>query len=348
MFSIAKKHLLRIGLVSLSFSMIALPMQAKADDSSARLTSAQQAFINEIAPHAKRVQKEHGILASITISQAILESNWGKSQLAEKGKNLFGIKGAFRGRSIYLPTKEHNGTAYVGTKAAFKAYPSWYDSLNDHALLFAEGPSWNKKLYECLLGETNFRLAAKALAGTGYSSDPTYAAKLIEVIEKFGLATYDKPDSTLDQMPSVTQTYAVGKMKEHRILNVWSSPNTRGAKLVASFSNDFDPKIEILREAKIDSNKIWYQIEVGSREGWVNSDAVELIYTTSGKTPFKNQSVGLASAGSTWHKRLTGQNGFRQVASSSEESNEEVTIFKRFSVVSTITLMTNTKLQLGI
>lgn len=347
MFSIAKKHLLRIGLVSLSFSMIALPMQAKADASSARLTSAQQAFINEIAPHAKRVQKEHGILASITISQAILESNWGKSQLAVRGKNLFGIKGAFRGRSIYLPTKEHNGAVYVGTRAAFKAYPSWYESLNDHALLFAEGPSWNKKLYECLLGETNFRLAARALAGTGYSSDPTYASKLIEVIEKFGLATYDNQDSTFDQMPSVTQTYAVGKMKEHRILNIWSSPNTREAKLVASFSNDFDPKIEILSEAKIDSNKIWYQIEIGSQGGWVNSDVVELIYTTSGKTPFKNQSVGLASAGSTWHKRLTGQNGFRQVASSSEAPNEEATIFKKFSVVSTITLMSPTNLQLS-
>ncbi|MEN2666814.1 glucosaminidase domain-containing protein [Listeria aquatica] len=92
MFSIAKKHLLRIGLVSLSFSMIALPMQAKADDSSARITSAQQAFINEIAPHAKRVQKEHGILASITISQAILESNWGKSQLAQKEKTYLALK----------------------------------------------------------------------------------------------------------------------------------------------------------------------------------------------------------------------------------------------------------------
>lgn len=347
MFSIAKKHLLRIGLVSLSFSMIALPMQAKADDSSARITSAQQAFINEIAPHAKRVQKEHGILASITISQAILESNWGKSQLAQKGKNLFGIKGTFRGRSIYLPTKEHNGVVYVGTKAAFKSYPSWYDSLNDHALLFAEGPSWNKKLYARLLGETNFRLAAQALAETGYSSDPTYAAKLIEVIEKFGLATYDRSELALDQMSSVTQTYAVGQMKEHRVLNIWSSPNTREAKLLASFSNDFDPKIEILREAKMDSNKIWYQIELGSQVGWVNSDVVELIYTTSGKTPFKNQSVGLAGAGSTWHKRLTGQNGFNQVALNSDESSDELPFFKKFSVVSAVTLMTNTKLHLS-
>ncbi|MBC1406067.1 N-acetylmuramoyl-L-alanine amidase, partial [Listeria welshimeri] len=107
MLHIAKKHLLKIGIISLSITAMALPMQVKASISPA--TSTQQAFINEIAPHAEVVQKKHGILASITISQAILESNWGKSELAQKGKNLFGIKGSYKGNTVVMATKEHNG-----------------------------------------------------------------------------------------------------------------------------------------------------------------------------------------------------------------------------------------------
>ncbi|EUJ27431.1 N-acetylmuramoyl-L-alanine amidase family protein [Listeria floridensis FSL S10-1187] len=347
MFSIAKKHLLKIGLVSLSFSMIALPMQAKADDSF-RLTSTQQAFINEIAPHAKKVQKEHGILASITISQAILESNWGKSQLAKKGNNLFGIKGAYNGRTIYLPTKEHNGASFVGTAAGFKAYPSWYESLADHAELFANGPSWNPNLYQDLVDQSDYRLAAKALDSTGYSSDPNYSVKLIAIIEKFGLSTYDKESQVSETQPLGTQTYAVGRMKENYILNVWNSPNDSHAKLLARFSSDFNPKIEILREAKIANNKIWYQIEFGNDSGWVNSDAVEIMYASTGKSPFKNQSLGLMTGGSTWHQELIGHEGFRREFALGDSKSKSPSFYQRFAVMSTITLVTNTKLQINL
>ncbi|WP_423231236.1 glucosaminidase domain-containing protein, partial [Bacillus licheniformis] len=64
-------------------------------------------FIEEIAPHAQRVQKEKNILASLIIAQGVLESNWGRSGLATKGKNLFGIKGTGNDGSITLPTTEH-------------------------------------------------------------------------------------------------------------------------------------------------------------------------------------------------------------------------------------------------
>lgn len=49
-------------------------------------------FVRQIAPAAQREQKKYRIPASITIAQAGLESNWGRSRLANKYNNLFGIK----------------------------------------------------------------------------------------------------------------------------------------------------------------------------------------------------------------------------------------------------------------
>ena len=56
--------------------------------------SAQQAFIDEIAPGAIAAQRQYGVPAAVTIAQAIDESGWGQSSLAIRDHNLFGIKGA--------------------------------------------------------------------------------------------------------------------------------------------------------------------------------------------------------------------------------------------------------------
>ena len=51
-----------------------------------------EAFIEKVAPMAQADQKANGILASITLAQAILESGWGRSELAVNANNLFGMK----------------------------------------------------------------------------------------------------------------------------------------------------------------------------------------------------------------------------------------------------------------
>ncbi|MBA2874686.1 glucosaminidase domain-containing protein [Thermaerobacillus caldiproteolyticus] len=49
---------------------------------------------------AQRIQEKSRILASLVIAQACLESNFGQRGLAQNGKNLFGVKGAYNGQSI--------------------------------------------------------------------------------------------------------------------------------------------------------------------------------------------------------------------------------------------------------
>ena len=123
------------------------------------------AFIQDIAPFAQRIQKDHGILASIVMAQAIHESNWGRSILAEKGKNLFGIKGAYQGQSITLKTWEVIDGRSVYTDAAFRKYPSWYESFEDLVNLYKNGVSWDRTKYKGVVGEKDYK---KVMANKDY------------------------------------------------------------------------------------------------------------------------------------------------------------------------------------
>jgi flagellum-specific peptidoglycan hydrolase FlgJ len=151
-------------------------------------------FISEIAPHAQRISKEFNILPSLIIAQAIHESNWGKSGLATKGKNLFGIKGNYHGQSITMPTWEHYNGKDVKINAAFRKYPGWYESLCDLAYLYCNGVSWDRKKYHAVIGETNYKKAANAVHKAGYATDPNYASKLIRTIESNNLTKFDGED----------------------------------------------------------------------------------------------------------------------------------------------------------
>lgn len=149
-------------------------------------------FIDEILPHAQRIQKEFNILASIILAQAILESNWGKSRLAINGKNLFGVKGSYLGKSVTMRTAEYNAKKeryYIET--AFRKYPSWYDSLLDLANLYQDGVNWDRNKYKKVIGEKDYKLVAQFIQEAGYATDPNYASKLIKIIEVNDLTRYD-------------------------------------------------------------------------------------------------------------------------------------------------------------
>lgn len=64
------------------------------------MTQEQKKFIERVGALAAADMQKSGVLASLTIAQAILESGWGKSGLTVKGNALFGIKA---GTSEVLP-----------------------------------------------------------------------------------------------------------------------------------------------------------------------------------------------------------------------------------------------------
>ena len=153
------------------------------------MTAAQQGFIDRVG---KAARDGSGILPSLTIAQAILESGWGKSELAQKANALFGIKAgtSWKGPRMDKKTSEHIDGEQVEITAAFRAYGSWEESIADHGA-FLRGSR-----YKTVQGERDFKKACRAVHAAGYATDPGYANSLIKLVEQYGLTAWDAGEIT--------------------------------------------------------------------------------------------------------------------------------------------------------
>lgn len=150
-----------------------------------------EAFIDRLVPHAQTLQKGYGILPSIIIGQAILESNWGNSELSSKYNNLFGIKSFGHSDYVTMDTQEYVNGQWITIQGDFRVYQSWEESMDDHTMLFVNGVDWSPQKYEAVLTAPSYKEAANALQAAGYATDPGYANKVIQVIETYHLDQYD-------------------------------------------------------------------------------------------------------------------------------------------------------------
>jgi hypothetical protein len=146
-------------------------------------------FIKKIGNIAKEDMKETGILASLTIAQAALESGWGGSGLTVKGNALFGIKAnsSWQGKIYNGKTVEYyDGVNATNITAAFRAYDSWAESIADHSALLTYASRY-KNLIDC----TDYKLACQYIQQDGYATDPNYTTLLTGIIESYNLTEYD-------------------------------------------------------------------------------------------------------------------------------------------------------------
>lgn len=170
-------------------------------------TAAQKAFINKIGPMAAADMKASGILASLTIAQAILESGWGKSGLTVSANNLFGIKGTYNGDGYTCKTQEWDGSKYITVDATFRKYPSWAESVADHSALFNR-----LDRYKNLRGLTDYKLACQYVREDGYATDPNYTPKLVNLVETYDLTIWDGaagPSAGTNPKPAGETVYTV-------------------------------------------------------------------------------------------------------------------------------------------
>ncbi|ADG40072.1 MULTISPECIES: glycoside hydrolase family 73 protein [Leuconostoc] len=150
-------------------------------------------WINQLAPYAREMQEKYGVIASISIAQAILESDWHTSTLSTQYNNLYGIKADKSQKSVVLPTQEFENGQWITIQGRFASYDSWQESMKAHAELLYHGTSWNTAQYQHVLKAKDYQTAAVALTQDGYATDPTYAKKLIAIIEEWHLSRFDIP-----------------------------------------------------------------------------------------------------------------------------------------------------------
>ncbi|MCM1291648.1 MAG: glucosaminidase domain-containing protein [Prevotella sp.] len=138
-------------------------------------------YIDKYAPIAVRQMEQYGIPASITLAQGLLESAAGRSTLATQGNNHFGIK---------CHTDWKGDTMLRDDDApdeCFRVYHNPEESYQDHSVFLT------KKRYAPLFELDPFDYAgwAQTLKKCGYATDPNYADRLITIIERYALYSYD-------------------------------------------------------------------------------------------------------------------------------------------------------------
>jgi len=145
-----------------------------------------EAFIETLYPAAQKVAKEMGVSPQAIVSQAALETGWGKFVIhgensqgeQENSFNFFGIKADSRwsGEKVSVTTHEYRDGQRVTEKADFRSYPSIEAGLKDYAD-FLQAQRYDK----AMAAGTDIEQYAKELQQAGYATDPKYAQKITRI-----------------------------------------------------------------------------------------------------------------------------------------------------------------------
>lgn len=149
-----------------------------------RPPASAQEFVDRVSTDAKAAEATTGIPAAFMISQAALETGWGRKEIrmadGSNSFNLFGIKagGSWKGPTTEITTTEFIGGRAQKVKASFRAYGSYEEAFNDYAKLMKDSPR-----YQAVVANGQSAHAfAQNLQKAGYATDPQYAEKLGKVI----------------------------------------------------------------------------------------------------------------------------------------------------------------------
>jgi len=148
--------------------------------------SYQEIYIERYASVAVSEMYRSGIPASITLAQGLLESGYGRSELAVKSNNHFGIKchNDWRGGRVY-----HDDDA---KGECFRKYDHPEESYRDHSDFLRYRERY-RFLFDLKI--TDYKSWAYGLKKAGYATDPEYPKKLIRLIEEYSLHVYDRKSS---------------------------------------------------------------------------------------------------------------------------------------------------------
>ena len=201
-----------------------------------------EAIIAKVGPLFTEDQKKTGVLASVSMAQFLLESAYGKSELAQEANNCFGMKknlsgntwagSAWDGKSIYAKeTKEqHTDGTYTTIVAEFRKYGCIEDSIADHSAYLVGAKKGTALRYAGLKGETDYKVAAQIIKDGGYATSLSYVSSLCNLIEELGLTKYDAV-STSTSVGTTTKTlYRVRKSWDNVASQLGAFSNLENAK----------------------------------------------------------------------------------------------------------------------
>ena len=147
--------------------------------------SATISYIMQYKAIAMKEMKRTGVPASITLAQAILESNSGESNLAKNHNNHFGIKC----KSDWTGAKAYQDDD--AKQECFRAYDAAELSFKDHSNFLKNRPNYVDLF---LLDPVDDTAWAYGLKKAGYATASDYPKKLLKIIDDYELAQYNFPE----------------------------------------------------------------------------------------------------------------------------------------------------------
>ncbi len=142
-------------------------------------------FVDQMRPHAERAAARLGVSPDVLISQAALETGWGKAIIQDpdgnNSHNLFGIKADARwqGERVAVPTIEYENGVASKQIHLFRAYDSYAESFDDYANFIQSNPRYENVLSVAAIPQQYLA----GLQQAGYATDPEYASKINRIME---------------------------------------------------------------------------------------------------------------------------------------------------------------------
>lgn len=242
--------------------------------------SNNQEFLNYIVPYAKDISQKHNLYTSVMIAQALHESNWGRSNLAKMGNNLFGVKGSYNGNSVVMLTWEEkpNGEI-IWIQDRFRLYPTFYESIVDNAIKLRDGVSWDRNFYSgAWVENTASHMDATEWLTGRYATDSLYNVKVNNTIRTHGLLQYDEHIKITNPITSQRN------LNNETLVTTTSTPIYSQPYGTASFrqlgsSNQYRGKTLNVKQEKVNDLGSWYLLYDGSRQiGWINQSGITGLY----------------------------------------------------------------------
>ena len=165
--------------LSFLLTLFFLPLNLSAQ---AQRNSSFERYIEQYKDVAVDQMHKYGIPASITLAQGLLESGGGNSELARKSNNHFGIKCGADWQGPYVTHFDDN------RNERFRVYASPSQGFEDHSQFLLK-PRYQRLFRLSIL---DYKGWARGLKACGYATSPTYADRLISIIELYQLNDLDE------------------------------------------------------------------------------------------------------------------------------------------------------------
>ena len=184
-YSIKKYNMKRfLYFLILVFTLLAITESMASDPAKTYISEYKDIAINEM--------HRTGIPASVKLAQALIESDWGRSDLAKNANNHFGIKcgGKWSGKTYLKKDDDYDQEGKL-MESCFRVYAHPLESFKNHSDFLTDPAKSNRYGFLFNYKKTDYVSWAYGLQTAGYASDQRYPRKLIDVIEKYKLYELD-------------------------------------------------------------------------------------------------------------------------------------------------------------